>query len=342
MNNVVHGNSFNLVRLVFAGLVIFTHSYAIYDGNPYRDILYRFTGSLSLGDVAVDGFFIVSGFLITGSYLQSRSPWHYFQKRILRIYPAFLVCYLICITLVAAFSGATAPDAIKVPIIFIKAFLLASPTLGTEFPGMTFSFLNGSAWTIAYEFRCYVFLAIFGMIGLLERRQLLLAIFLVLLVLDFIAIEYSPPGGVLFGNAEHGIRFMALFLAGALHQLYRDRISYSARGAAICFAASLACMFWAPIAETGLCLFGAYVILWFALHGPLNRVGAMLKSDISYGLYLYGWPIQSLIIYYGNGISPMAVTLIALPLAALCGWISWHMIEKPALSLKNRALPVPA
>lgn len=342
MNNVVHGNSFNLVRLFFATLVIFTHSYAIYDGHPYRDILYRLTGSLSLGDVAVDGFFIVSGFLIAGSYLQSRSPWHYFQKRVLRIYPAYLVCYLICITLVAWFSGAAAPDASSIPVIVAKAFLLAPPTLGTEFPGLAFSFLNGSAWTIAFEFRCYVILAVFGMIGLLERRSLVLAIFGLLLVLDFITIEYSPPGYVLVGDTENGIRFMALFLAGVLHQLYRDRIVYSARGAALCLVAAVACMFWAPIAEIGLCLFGAYVILWFALHGPLNRVGGLLKSDISYGLYLYGWPIQSLIIYYATGISPTAVTFVALPLAALCGWISWQLIEKPALSLKSRAAPVPA
>lgn len=342
MNNVVYGNNFNLVRLFFAALVIFTHSYAIYDGHPYRDILYRLTGSLSLGDVAVDGFFIVSGFLITGSYLQSRSPWHYFKKRVLRIYPAYLACYLICITLVASFSGATPPETSSIPVIIAKAFLLAPPTLGNEFPGLAFGFLNGSAWTIAYEFRCYLMLAVLGMAGLLQRRSVILAIMAVLLVLDFISIEYSPPGYVLVGDTENGIRFMALFLAGALHQLYRDKISYSATGAALCFCAAALCMFVPAIAETGLCIFGSYVILWFALRGPLSRMEGLLKSDISYGLYLYGWPIQSLLIYYAVGISPTAVTFIALPLAALCGWISWRVIEKPALSLKNRAVAVPA
>ena len=262
--------------------------------------MYRLTGSLSLGDIAV------------------------------------------CVTLVASFSGAAAPNATSIPVIVAKAFLFAPPTLGTEFPGPAFGFLNGSAWTIAYEFRCYIILAAFGMSGLLERRSWVLAVFGLLLALDFITIEYSPPGYVIIGDAENGIRFMALFLAGVLHQLYRDKIVYSPRGAALCLVATVACMFWAPIAETGLCLFGAYVILWFALHGPLHPVGDLLKSDISYGLYLYGWPIQSLIIYSATGVSPTTVTFVALPLAAFCGWISWKLIEMPALSLKSRAAPLPA
>ncbi|TNM65681.1 acyltransferase family protein [Aliirhizobium smilacinae] len=168
-----------------------------------------------------------------------------------------------------------------------------------------------------------------------------MAILGVLLVLNFLSIEYSPPGYLFIGNAENGIRFLALFLTGALHQLYRDKISYSAVGAAICLFATVICMLVPPIAETGLCVFGAYVILWFALHGPLGSLGGLPKSDISYGLYLYGWPIQSLIVYYANGIPPMALTFVALPLAALCGWISWQLIEQPALALKNRAAAMP-
>ncbi|TNM65682.1 acyltransferase [Aliirhizobium smilacinae] len=127
ISKIIHKNKFNLVRFVFATTVILTHSYVIYDGHADRDILHRLTGSLSLGEIAVDGFFIVSGFLITGSYLQSKSALHYFQKRVLRIYPAYLVCYLICITLVASFSGATPTAASNIPGIVAKAFLLAPP-----------------------------------------------------------------------------------------------------------------------------------------------------------------------------------------------------------------------
>jgi peptidoglycan/LPS O-acetylase OafA/YrhL len=101
-----HKNAFGFLRLAFASLVIAAHVPEVVDGNARRELLTRIFGSMSFGELAVEGFFIISGFLIASSYLNSSSIRSYLVKRVGRIYPAFLVASMLCILVVAPLGGA--------------------------------------------------------------------------------------------------------------------------------------------------------------------------------------------------------------------------------------------
>ena len=109
-------NNLDFVRLSLAVLVIFSHSFPLGNRTEHLEPVVRLThGQSTAGVIAVDAFFIISGFLITNSFLRSRSVWDYFRKRIARIYPGFLACMLVCALIVAPLAGAASPYKHLVP-----------------------------------------------------------------------------------------------------------------------------------------------------------------------------------------------------------------------------------
>jgi peptidoglycan/LPS O-acetylase OafA/YrhL len=90
-------NNLNFLRLLLALLVLVSHAPELTDGNRSRELLTRVFHTLSFGEVAVDGFFLLSGYLIVKSWERSGSLWEYSQKRLRRIYPAFVVACVVCV-----------------------------------------------------------------------------------------------------------------------------------------------------------------------------------------------------------------------------------------------------
>ena len=339
-----HKNAFGALRLLFASLVIVAHTPEIIDGNRSREILTRIFGSISFGDLAVDAFFVISGFLITDSFVKRPMIRDYLTRRIARIYPAFIVASLICLFVVSPLGAGQMPlsvSALAKSIVHALLLMQPDPTQRlTPFPGTHYPLLNGAAWTIAYEFRCYLLVMTLGCIGLFSRRTTVLtgtiAILLAFAIIPgyaFGRVDALIPGHFYWwGTSQYDCRLIGVFLVGSLYFLYQDRVRFTKIGALASVLLLLLSLILPPIADAGTAVFGGYLIFFVAKRGGdtfLKDINN--RNDISYGIYLYGWPVEKLLAWYLPGLSLGALGAATLALAAVLGWASWHGIERPVM-----------
>jgi peptidoglycan/LPS O-acetylase OafA/YrhL len=222
-----------------------------------------------------------------------------------------------------------------------RMILLAQPSISGAFNGQPHATLNAPMWTIAYEFRCYLLIAALGVFGILRRPVLLSMGIATLICSAAMSIDYNPPGILydVFGTLQESVRFASMFLAGAVFYLYRDRADYRNIAAVIAAVFLAASLFNPRTAALAIPTLGAYLIFWFAFLPSTPNLNAINTStDISYGVYLYGWPVQMLLVRFVPGIAPLSVVLLATLVSALLAYLSWQLIEKPCLSFKRGAL----
>jgi len=329
------------MRLCLAVLVILSHSFELLDGNRSREPLTRLFHTLSFGELAVDGFFVLSGYLIVKSWERRPVLLSYLQKRVYRIYPGFIVASLICALIVGPLGSQISRYFSQFsPIDYIiSVFMLNLPAVPPVFSGLPHPEVNGSMWTISYEFRCYLAVALFGLAGAVKNRWIWLAIAvsaLMLSVLPVPIIDRIAFNGsfLLIERPDQFFRLFAFFAAGGAFYLFREKIRYSMPAVCIAAIIAIAAMFNGYTAQIALTTFGAYA--FFGLGFKHFRGLQWHKSwpDISYGVYLYGWPCQILLHWYFRSINPYLLFLSALMLAAGCGWLSWRFVESPFMKRK--------
>ena len=342
-------NNFDALRLIAALSVVFSHSFLIAEGSEANEPFIWATGNQCiLGLVGVFVFFVISGYLVTESWCRSPNPGRFALRRALRIYPGLIVNVAVCalvlgplvtsLRLAAYFHG---PE--------LRDFLAKTLTLNPgplSLPGVLFAdnpvglHINGSLWTLRYEVMMYLMIVILGMLRLLRLPTC------VALTVLGIAAVYFETALTPFGDLGEWAWFLGFFGAGMVLHFLRDRIVFDWRGALAAFLAL------AVFIQLGrfIMLFplaGAYLAIGFARRYDPWLDYSRYCGDLSYGLYIYGWPAEQLVMYLSGGRAAwwqvfLGSLAIALPLA----WLSWHGIEKWALrwgrTLGPRALTVPA
>ncbi len=326
-------NNFGSLRLLFATLVVVAHAPELTDGNRAREPLTWLFGTLSFGALAVDGFFLVSGYLIVASFGRARSVGDYLWRRVRRIYPGFALASVVSLGVVAPLAGG---DLVALdPLRALGRILrLQVPEVPGAFAGQPNPALNGAMWSIAYEFRCYLLVAGLGLLGCLRHRGAYLAILLVFGTLVCARPDLSGLRGLrsVVGDPGEAIRLATAFLCGGAFRLFADRIPLDRRGAALAAILLVLALPVPILAEPAFLVLGGYLTFWFALAVPANRISlATNRTDPSYGLYLYAWPVQNLMVVGFPGLSPIWSGLVTLLAATVLGIASWHLVERPAL-----------
>lgn len=334
-------NHFDFIRLTLAMLVIYSHSFVLASGNIISEPLFARLGAWhTIGSGAVSMFFFISGFLITQSWLRDPQFIPYWRKRALRILPAYALAAALCIFVLAPIvSGHWTPRALIVQALKIRTWESPTAFARNPFSGV----INGAVWTIRYELWCYMIVALLGISGLL-RKSVVVALLAVsgLIVAGQSRWNFLPDLRLgPLGELALWPRMLFAFAAGMAAYLYRHRIPYSGGLAAAAVAALVAAVWlrssmgWA----IGLPVLGGYAVLFIALARglrlpPLSRVG-----DFSYGAYLYGFPIQQLLIRLLPRTGALALFFWASIASVAVAAISWYAIERPALSLKKTPKP---
>ena len=326
-------NNFDALRLIAAASVVFSHSFLIAEGTQDHEPLILLSGSQSiLGLAGVFVFFAISGFLVTQSYEETGHALRFLAKRALRIFPGLFVA-----TLLSAFVLAPMVTTLST-IAFLSTpapweYVLGNTFLDQtvhELPGVMFVNnpvgleINGSLWTLRFEFMMYLMVLALGVLRLLTLRMALLLLVLGMACLHFDALDVLGGWGWLLG----------FFAAGmALYKLRHTGI-FDGRIALLALAGLVLSV---PLRQFILLfpLFGCYFALWLALTPRLPVIPAARFGDLSYGIYIYGWPAEEAVIWLlGGRAAWWQVFLIALPAAAALAFLSWHLVELPALRLK--------
>ncbi|RYF44610.1 MAG: acyltransferase, partial [Cytophagaceae bacterium] len=336
-----HENAFGFLRLLFASLVIVSHTIEVHDGNARREPLTRLFGTITFGQFAVAGFFLISGFLITASYLKSPSPADYMRKRITRIYPGFIICSVICMVAFGPLGGGDPPVGVKHAVIapIIRALILCPPVMDNVFLGSHYAHLNGAAWTIQYELLCYIVVLALGTLGMIDKPIIIIVLSALCLVLTSAApqgisefLNSLPLGSLVFqGDRIAIIRLTGLFLAGSSFYLIQHLIPISRAAAATSAVLLCGTLSYQPLVYLGMAVFGSYLIFAVAAFGTgtvLEKINN--KNDISYGLYLYAWPIGLLLLWWHVSSSLWIIGGLTMLIASAAGAVSWFIVEKPA------------
>ena len=202
--------------------------------------------------------------------------------------------------------------------------------------------LNGSLWTIHYELCCYIFLALLGAFKISENKTVVLALLVSTLTLylchEFISSIFLPKlnylEASLWNRAGYYFRFTTYFLCGITLHLFKEKIRPSAGLVLVCAASFILLMankYTAPLANA----LPLTVLLYLFGDGTSWLAQKIQTTDLSYGTYLYAWPIQQTIIYYISK-NILVVFLLSSIFSLMFAWVSWKLIEQPALSLKRR------
>lgn len=335
-------NNFYLLRLIAAISVLFSHSYPLTAAG--LEPLVKASNYLeSLGGFAVQSFFIMSGFFITRSYLERNNLFNFLVCRCLRIFPGMIVNILWCV-FVVGLMVTTLPklEYLTNPIVFqyIKnnVMLFMTYPLPGVFANNPFStIVNGSLWTLPIEFSLYLIVALFGVLGLLKRKHLATALAILLFFCTPFLFRHIPTFA---DDASWAVMTpIYCFLLGSVAYTCRGYVLMQPKIAVIllsvlvvsCVLVSNSIMHRAIFFATfAYCIFLLAYLPWIKGH-LLTRYG-----DFSYGIYIYAFPVQQTLMYYFHFHHPVLLFASALPITLLLSIASWHWVEKPALSLKNK------
>ena len=330
-------NNLNIIRMIAASAVLVSHAYPIALGagkpEPLKDLV-----GYSLGTLSVFAFFVISGFLIANSYERSSSRRRFLAARSLRLFPGLIVSLLL-VAFVMGPVSTTFPLAtyLSDPSTYgfvVRNTLLVHPqyTLPGVFETNPYPTVEGSIWTLAHEVACYLGVFILGWVGLLHNRRAMAIIF-ILYICVWLAVPAFDIN--LHPKIEALRRLSIAFAVGTAFYIWRDRIILTWPVALVLIGIAAVFRDTSIQALTTVSALG-YLVFWLAYipGGALRHYNKL--GDYSYGIYIYAFPVQGLVIWALGPMQPLENMLWSFPATLILAILSWHWVEKPSLALVHR------
>jgi len=336
-------NNFDLFRLIAALTVIYGHSFALAPAPGFNDSLYELTGHHS-ASMAVKFFFFLSGLLVTGSLLTHRSVLQFFVARFFRIWPALAFVLLASIFVIGPIATSLNLEAYfsnSQTYLYFKHQILME-TWGTQslgyynLPGVfeenNYKYnVNASLWSLVAEVSAYLSLAALFLIGLLEKR-------LALLLCALIVVDSIMPSRIIFtalptGNEDFSY-LPFCFASGVFFAIYKDRIVIDASlplGLLL-----LTYLFKENLGGAHFFFLASFTLALYLATRSWIIQKIRLPFDVSYGTFLWGFPIQQLLSKYVPNLTGGAHVIVAGLLAILAGTVSWLLVEKKFIAIGKR------
>nr|WP_199038347.1 acyltransferase [Dyella sp. ASV24] len=327
-----HNNNYTLVRLILAASVIYFHSFALSPGL-HDHLSIAFLPVTTVGGLAVQLFFFLSGLFVAQSFNKDPHVPSFILKRFMRIWPGLFVCLLVTSIIIAVIN--------KHPTFlqYLKFDQFYDYTLRNSVFDLTWYIdgllknnasqsLNGSIHTLPMEAKMYVVLAFIGALDMARtpaRLAIAGAIAFVAVVVPGI-VELLP---ITLLNADYSRAAAAMFLAGVCVYGLSARLRIRLWQGILLITGA--------VVSTGI----AHVFLFYAsaawimmMIGQSPLIGKLWrpKQDLSYGIYIYGWPSQQIIMALAPiHLTAYVLTLIAVPLSTAFASLSWRFVEKPSI-----------
>lgn len=357
-NNGV-GPGFDAVRLGLATAVLFIHASLIAPGvtGAEGDLLFPHAPveRWALNFAVVPMFFALSGFLVAAS-AERLSVVQFLVSRLLRIVPALAVEITLSALVLGPLVTTVALGAYYTDPRFARYFLNILGSVHYELPGVFETnpapgVVNGSLWTVPHELGCYAMVAALVMLGVFRRNWLLPVATAGLFGAAIVVFLCGALGHPLPMQAQldhlfvtrGAARLIPVFLTGMLFYRYRHRIPYRVEYAAIAVVgyvaiASFGSPGWNtnPLFNAAVAPLFAYSVVYAGL-SPALKLDVLKGGDYSYGVYLYGFPIQQALIATMPGVHDVGLFyLMSLVCAFAMATFSWRYVEKPILRMRRR------
>lgn len=330
---MIRKNSFDIARHIAALAVIFSHHFA-FNGLPEPKVL----GVTKLGTFAVLVFFSISGYLIAGSYLNSSSLLSYYKKRIKRIFPALIVCSFIMIYIICPLFGTGSGLDYIFSLGALQSFIDYS-ALGwhpNNINGFASNYihkgmLNGSLWTLSFEFAAYIFVSI----AFFRKKNVSMSALIVIII--SITTQLSVLNGIKIPHTGDLNRLSLLtttFFVGSLLYCLRKYWESTHSKIILIILSTLCALFISEKNEYDLTFYIAVPLFIIPLCTLFKDKIINGKFDISYGMYIYAYPVQQIVVNELN-LGFAASLILSLIFIMILAAMSWVFIEKRFICNNN-------
>ena len=336
-------NNFDILRLLCALFVILSHSYVLLGQND-NELLLKLTDNIIWSDLGLCGFFTISGYLIYKSLTTSKNVWSYLGKRALRIFPGLLVCLILVVFACSfVYSGDGNYWTQKESYTFVLSNFLLYPIqwdISGVFDSNPISTVNGSLWTLPYEFTMYIILILLLLLRNDLIKKVLVVIIVCALLLKNTIFAYNFNNtDIFYLNVTLFSRFAQYFAVGVFLQMislssWSKKIKNIITVISLLLSVGFIVLKITPLAM--LCLSIMFILFGEMccekIYDLIHKVG-----DLSYGTYIYAFPISQILIVTcnSNSLSPTMLTILTILIVLPIAYLSWRFIEKPALALKR-------